>query len=460
MKGSFDLACNAVDRPELVSPAETIPSFWRMDDVVLDAANNVMQGGFFDHQRQWWQLPNFIKALVGGYGSGKTLIGSKRCIALCLQNAPCPVAIVSPTYPLARETVIITIKQLLAGKKTILGRKLKWSYNNTQHEFKIRYKGREGRILVYPGDDPERLRGPNLAAAWLDEPFLMVQAVFEQMVARVRHPDASKREILLTGTPEQLNWGYDLCQGEMKDQQDVGVVFANTRQNLVVANEGYVERLEGVLTPKAALAYIGGQFINLAEGLVFYAYNAEYNEKKFPIPDGVELEAGMDFNVDPMTIAVFWRQGNHLHVIAEYELRNSDTEDACAFLRDKYGDRLTTIYPDATGMTRRSNSPAGKTDFDFIRQAGYSIVAPAKSPKRRDRINITNGKFKAKTGDVTLTHDPACKKLKRYLMQYSYEDMNTEEQKKMGHLIDAFSYPVSYLYNPRREAYSFKHEGS
>ena len=32
------------------------------------------------HQRAFWQLPNFIKLLVGGYGCGKTRIGALRSI--------------------------------------------------------------------------------------------------------------------------------------------------------------------------------------------------------------------------------------------------------------------------------------------------------------------------------------------------------------------------------------------
>ena len=94
MKGSYDKNCLSVDRFER-KQSEEIPDFWRRDDPLLDeTGKNVVTGGMFSHQRDWWALPNFIKALVGGYGSGKTLIGSKRIIALALVNAPCPVAIV------------------------------------------------------------------------------------------------------------------------------------------------------------------------------------------------------------------------------------------------------------------------------------------------------------------------------------------------------------------------------
>src|SRR5205807_2520124 len=107
------------------------------------------------------------------------------------------------------------------------------------------------------------------AAAWLDEPFIMHRDVFDQMIARVRHPDSSVKEILLSGTPEQLNWGYDLCVGELKERNDVGMVQASTHTNKAL-DEGYVGRLEGVLTERAAAAFVDGKFVNLAEGMVYY----------------------------------------------------------------------------------------------------------------------------------------------------------------------------------------------
>ena len=48
-------------------------------------------------QRAWWELPNFIKLLVGGYGSGKTHIGAMRSILLSYRNAGLPGQYVSPS---------------------------------------------------------------------------------------------------------------------------------------------------------------------------------------------------------------------------------------------------------------------------------------------------------------------------------------------------------------------------
>jgi hypothetical protein len=463
---SFESSASSVSRPDPHVGRKGV-KFWSMDDPAMDEKHRVVRGGMWSHQRQWWGLPDFFKILVGGYGAGKTLIGCKRLIALALENAPCFVAVVSPTFPLARHTVIATIYNLLAGKQTLLGVRQFWfRYNKSTHEFKIRYRGRQATIIVYSGENPDSLRGPNLAAAYLDEPFLMDQAVFEQMVARVRHPDARKSEIIMTGTPEQLNWGYDLCMGELKDRMadlgvenlSVGMIQASTRNNLALP-EHYVKRLEGTLADKAADAYIEGKFVNLASGLVYYGFDPmpggrhvttdgdpDVNGK---LPDGVELGIGMDFNVNPMAMTAFWRAGNRMHVFKEYELPNADTEYACQQIRDDFGDRVNTIYPDASGNHRATSAPQAKTDYWYIRQAGFEISAPNANPKRKDRYNACNGKFKPKLGEPTITVSPKCRRLIKYLAIHSHELMT--KQKNMTHLLDAFSYPVHRLYPVAKE---------
>jgi len=444
---------NRRPHPIVRTPAAHQP-FWRKEDPVFDGDGRLVLGGMFEHQRKWWDLPNFIKVLVAGYGAGKTMVGAKWAIASALHNAPAPVGVVSPTFPLARHTTIATIRDLLVGKRSLYGAQLLQKENKSSHEFDIKFKGRHAKIIVYSGEDPSALVGPNLGSAWLDEPFLMQEQVFKQMIARVRHPDARVKEIRMTGTPEQLNWGYDLCMGETQERHDVGLVQASTRANLSL-DPLYVGRLLGAFTNRAADAFVDGQFVNLSEGTVYYAFKAlggdDSNVQNLPIPETAELGVGMDFNVNPFAFVVFWFAAGHIHVFDEYELPNADTQYACTLLRQKYVDdetretkqKLHTVYPDASGNARRTSSPHGKTDFNYITEAGFEVDAPAANPLIRDRENIVNGRLRPVSGPVCLTVSPKCKKLIKALSVVSHENKNTAEQKAMSHILDAFGYPVA-----------------
>lgn len=467
MSQYYDIQCQAVPRPAILA-RDTSGQFWRQDDPILTPDKKLVKGGMWPTQRAWWNLPNFIRAYVAGYGAGKTIIGCKRVVSLALANAPCPVAVVSPTFPIARQTVIPTIKEILSGKRSLYGRNFWWKYlAKSPAEFQIMHNGKTALILVYSGEDPESLKGPNLAAALMDEPFLMEEACFTQMIARIRHPLAKHLELDLTGTPEQLNWGYDLCIGEYKEKFDVGLVTASTRQNLVLA-EGYVGRLEGAFTDKAAEAYIEGKFVNLSKGIVYYAFDRlpvgldPGNVVELPVPDNAELGAGMDFNVNPMAMVAFWTAGSHMHVFDEYELPNADTEYACEILRENYvydktpdrpgrktKQRLETVFPDATGSARKTAAPGGKSDFTYIEQAGFIVDAPHENPKIRDREQAVNGKFKPRNGPRTLTISPKCKRLVKYLSVYAHETRNKQEA--MSHLLCALGYPVSRKFPVDRE---------
>lgn len=446
-------------------------SFWRKEAPEIDEEGKVVRGGMFTHQRAWWNLDTFVRAVISGYGGGKTLIGAKRVISLALENPGCMIGAVSPTFALARKTTIPTLETLLDGKQKHFGRQFWWRHNKSTHQFLIRFKGRDGIIQIMSGDDPSSLRGPNLAAAWMDEPFLMEQDVFTQMMARVRHPDARVKEIDLTGTPESISdWGYELFHGELRQRLDaskttVGLVQASSRENLALG-EDYVRRLEGALTERAALAFIEGQFVNLNEGAVYYGFQSapppEGNVAKLPIPDYAELGVGMDFNVSPMACVVFWRMGKRIHVFDNIELNNADTEFMCQTLREKYVDMETKttgatipplrfVYPDPSGVQRHTNAPMGKTDLHFIREAGFEVQVRHAHPGLRNIYNAVNGKFRPKVGEPTLTIDPKCKKLIKGLHLYSHDLMHKPEQQAMNHSLSALSYAVEFLYPVNRE---------
>lgn len=440
---------------------ERKPKLWRTDPPKFDDEGKLLIGGMWPSQKVWWELQNFIKILVGGYGFGKTIQLSKRAIASALHNAPCKVAVVSPTYGMALDTTVATIAGLLEGKRS-LNPSLRWRYNENKHRFTIRFRGRVATIIILSGDNPIRLKGPNLAAAYIDEPFIQDFEVFSQMQARVRHPRAKLREIALTGTPEQLNWGYDLVEGELAKNYDSAFVRGSTREN-VALDPDYVRGLERAYDVRTAQAYIDGYFVNLAKGRMFYAFGAD-NIVKLGIPPGVEIGAGMDFNVNPMTAALFWRSGDHIHFFDEYEIPNADTEHLCGKLIEDYRDLgLTTIYPDPAGRARKTAAPAGRSDFDIIKRMGFEIESRLAHPPRRDRFNSANGKMRARDGRVSFTVEPpsedgefGCPKLIKYLQDLTEENKSKTVGEAMTHLTDAATYPVEFLFPVGRDAFKIK----
>ena len=412
-----------------------------MDNPELADNGSIARGGMFQHQRDWWQLPNFIRGLVTGYGGGKTLALGKRMIWLAIKNAPVPVVTVSPSYPMALTTIVQTLDELLEGKSRNEPDMRYHLFRSQPYRFHIQYRDRTATILCMSGERPERLKGANIAAAGIDEPFIQPVEVFEQILARVRHPDARQREINITGTPEGVvGWGYDLFQGDLREKHDLGLVQSSSTANRALPAD-YVERLTSSYDEAAAEAYVQGKFVNLSTGRVYHSYDPDVHSVAVQQPADAELCVGMDFNVNPLAFVVFWRTQTHMHVVAEHELPNCDAEQAAAFIRQTYP-QIRRIYPDASGQNRQHAGAGGKSAFGYLRDAGFTICARRANPQIVDRINAVNGALRH--GRVTLS--PSCRKMRAYLLGYTHTDSNKQVQKDMSHLLDAFGYPIAYLF--------------
>ena len=420
-------------------------------------------GGMFQTQRAFYEDQSLYKFFIGGYGSGKSEIICKVMAALSIYNTPYPCLLVSPTYKMAERTTIPTLKTLLTN------RRIKFNYNSTKHFFQIFYQGFVGNLWIGSGDDPDSLKGSNLAAAGQDEPFLQKLAVLEQLTARVREPRARHSCIAGAGTPEGIGgYGYELIEGDESDVESLrsrymgngsmAVYRAKTSENLALPQH-YLDNLRRTYDKKMLEAYFDGQFVQISTNLVYYNFTDD-NIKDIPDPGG-PLCVGLDFNVNPMAGVVFWKQGNHMHYMDELEIPNSNTEKWIKKIHDRYPltpasktkSRIKEAYPDPTGKRRQPSAPVGRTDFTLIENRGQHFgeypscrVLAREWQSQRDRLNATNKKLE----NLTLTVSPKCKKLILYFKSLSSDKLNEatqrEAQKAMGHLLDGATYPVAYIY--------------
>lgn len=417
---------------------------WREQDPELNEDGTVKIGGMWEHQRQWWNMDKFIKAMVSGYGGGKTISGGKRAIATALLNNGIPNMVVSPSYPQANKTTVYTIEELLDGKK------IPYKYNAQKHEFKFRYKGRSGLIWIGSGEIPKSLKGPNLGCYYIDEPFIQPKAVFDQGLARCRHPAAKIREIGLLGTPEELNWGYDICDGDDKNKYDIGLVQVASMANKALPQETIDNMLAGY-DVQAAKAFVSGRFVSLTSGMVYRSFSSaniidELSESRIPS----DLIIGMDFNVNPMCAIVGFEENNKFYQFDEIVLKNSDTTAMCKEILLQYPRHSFTVYPDSTGKNKRT---VGNTDFKIIKDMlGDNLVAlnyPMKNPPLKDRFNAVNGMYCNSDGVRRCFVTRNCKETIKDMEQITHpydEYKRKNEPRGRVHCSDAKGYIIHRRY--------------
>lgn len=384
------------------------------------------------HQVRFWDLPNFIKILVGGYGCGKTYIGSLRAIYLSYLNSGLMGIFVSPTYAIAELTTIPTIKDILARMEVA------YKFNQQKHLFWI--PSWYGHIKIASGEDPISLKGGNMAWAGIDEPFVQRKEVFNEVDRRIRHPEATQKEIFMTGTPEELNWGYDLCMDD-QDLYDVGFVYGRTADNEYIGGEegDYYKRLYRSYSDDQRKAYLEGKFLNLLQGRVYKEFERDKHMRHVPFHDSFIISAGIDFNVDYMTAVIYYDMNGSIHFFDEIRLTNSNTFDLAERLSRKYPG--IEVYPDPSGGARKSSS--SKTDHQILRDFGFSVRSRPKVAVR-DRVNAVNALLR---NDLFSIEPNTCPWLVRDMERNTWKsgDINKDEA-ELTHAGDAAGYAIEYRY--------------
>lgn len=385
---------------------------------------------FLKCQREFWDLKNRVKVLVGGFGCGKTYIGALKTIYLSYLHRPLEGQYVSPTYGMLTKTILPTTEAILNRSQIDYTLKLSQPVSIKIHDW-------GGTIWYGSGDKPDSLRGPNLAWAGIDEPFIQKVEVLNYMLSRLRVGEKDTQELFLTGTPEELNWGYDLVQNE-EGKMDVGFVVGKTKDN-IHNTEGYYESMYNAYTPEMREAYLEGKFVNMKLGRVYKPFDRERHIKHSDMQG--EICAGIDFNVDYMSAEIFIHNNGFVHFFDEIRLSHSNTFELAERLRQKYAG--IRVFPDPTGSGRRSS--ATKTDHQILRDAGFKVRFRPQVPVM-DRINSVNSLF---TQDRLTIEPNTCPHFIKDLDRVVYNkngDIDKDEI-ELTHASDGAGYAIEYLYS-------------
>lgn len=354
-----------------------------------------------------------FKALVAGMGAGKTYAAVASTLTIGSLNQGLPFLFVEPTYGLIEDVAIPAFEDVLERAKI----PTKW--HARQRRMLVGYGRSDGfEIWFRSGDNPGRIVGFEAAAACIDEPGLQRPEVFKRVVQRVRHPKAFVKQVALTGTPEDLNWFYEVC--EAKPPKGMRLHRARTTDNPFQSSD-YVANLRATLSEQEVEAYIDGRFVNMKSGRVYKSWSRMKHAKRIErIPVGANLVVGCDFNVDKMSWVIGYREGHSLVIIDELIGNNTNTYRQTEALIERLKEwvhavdpyrsaesiiRSTQVYTDASGSQRKTS--ANESDLQILRAAGFSVQQALANPPIKDRVHSVEAKLRgAFPGSAILQSEP------------------------------------------------------
>jgi phage terminase large subunit len=356
----------------------------------------------------------FYFAFIGGIGSGKTRSGAEKFLDICHRNRGRTHAIYGPTYRMLEDVTKPMLFNVLAAKN------LSYRYNKTDNSILL---FGDTKVLFRSLDNPDHLRGPSLAAVWLDEVGqLRDRKAFDIVSGRIRQDSTQSEEptpepcCLITTTPKGFNWLYEILT-EDADDKKAKIYYAETEWNKALGPD-YYKRLLTIYDERFAEQELRGKFIELSAGAAYWNFARKdhvYPKARIKYDPGLPLILCCDFNVDPMCWNIIQEPTpDQSWIIDEMHLRTAGTEIACKEFISRYGDHKSGVLVYGDSSSRKRTTNATRTDYVIIKNhlkpmVGVDIKLNTSNPVEMDRIGAVNARLLDATGRRHLFFSEKCK---------------------------------------------------
>ena len=399
----------------------------------------------FGHQDDFVHSEAKFPALVSGYGAGKTYALCAKGLMECGKNAGYTGLLMSPTYPMVRDTLQTTLEEVLRNVE------FNYQYFASELRYRIYWDSGHGDIILRSAENWRRLAGLNLAWAGIDESALLKDdKCWKMVLSRLR--EGNTLRAFTCSTPEGFNYVYEYWAENPKTGYEL--IQANTEDNSFLPSD-YIDTLKENYDERLIKAYMHGQFVNLQYGQTYYNFNREKVCKTNQYDQSKPIRIALDFNVDPLC-AVLWQDSNatpRVRVFDEIKIRHGGgeelmTERMARTIKSKYPNtKEYYCYPDPSGASRKTS--AMHTDHDILRAEGFKLMVKRQAPRVTDRVNAVNKIFE----DCII--EPSCRGLIRDLEQVRNKEGTRDidkTNKELTHFSDGFGYSIDYEYPIRKPA--------
>jgi len=316
---------------------------------------------------------------------------------------------------------------------------LGWSANINESELRIQRKNK-AIILIRSAEKPDRLRGLGIDFIILDE---MAEYRDKNLWSQVVRPALSDKrgKALICGTPKGFNYFHTLYQQAKTEDNWSAYQFKTVDSPFFQTPEGLqeLEDARNSLSEKDFKQEYEASF-ETHTGRIYYSFNREYNHVDYNYDPTLPVYLGQDFNRSPMSSALFQMVAGRLIQFDEVFIRSGDTEGTCTAIQKKYPKAKITFRPDATGSRRTSNSSI--SDFQIIKEYGFTIESDKLNPRRIDRWAAINRAYEKKLVMINVKNCPVTVKDRETLI---YKEGTCEPDLRdpfMGHMSDAADYCI------------------
>lgn len=407
-------------------------------------------------QLRLWHCDRRFALIEAGRRSGKTERAKRRGSRAAWQNvlyADFRVAFCAPTRDQARAIYWDDLKALQP-------RELVASISETRLEI-VLVNG--STVSVVGMDKPERIEGPPLDWAFLDEFSSMRQGVWGRNILPALSTDGRPGRAWIYGVPRPSAEAKELAVLARKDPD---WAYFNWASSTVVSKE-ILDQARQTMDPLTFAQEFEAKRVSLS-GRAYYAMDRDVHVRQgvraFYNP-AAPLLVGLDFNVCP-GVAAIGQEVMHPELglidawIGEVWIpKNSNTPAVCRRIAQDWGSHVGPVHldGDATGGARRTSGEA--TDWQLVDQVlrpvfrgGLFSFVPRANPLERDRTNAMNSRLRSTDGKIhTLIDADWCPRLATdlddmQLLQGGSGELDKKMDPSLSHISDSAAYSVVRRY--------------
>lgn len=433
-----------------------------------DAAELVIRWGpipgtaqeqFFDDD-----TPDAALLFAAGYGAGKTMTLWGKVLKLSAINAPLPVIWVVPQYDHIEHTLLPKLEELdpRTSEPWFL-RQDQFTYHQTKHE--VHWVG-GGPIWFKSGEHASAIAGPNVAAAFVDEPASITRVGWRNTSARVRHTSAKLRQTCAAGTADDLSWMYEFFYDEQRPDRYKRFEMATTdNRELLEFDPTYVQRIMENATEAEIQAFVHGRGVLLDGQPAYPTFDERLHwTPQVEAPDTTQpLVLCCDFNVAPMCWVIAQKRigsnGPEAHVLDGITQDVATIDTACdeVLARYPYWPAGFEVYGDRNGHNRdvRSHKSSYMIISERLHASGpVSLHIQSMNPPVASRLSAVNRLLKNANGVTRLwirKTDPArqcltrplVRSLQRSKMLPGKQDVEKKSGETITHAGEALGYWIA-----------------
>lgn len=302
-------------------------------------------------------------------------------------------------------------------------------------------------------DEPEKIKSiSGITGMWLEEATEFTKEDADQLNLRIRGQKENYIQFIYTFNPiDAEHWlKKRFVDTTLKDVKYVKTTYLD---NIFLTEEDREQLTNLQLTNKLyyQIYCLGEWGVVDKTNKFLYNFDPELHIGQTFIDDQLPLRLSFDFNLNPFSCIVFQQDEDHVEVLEEIRLNNSDIYQMCDFIRGKYpknryfyiatGDR--TGY-NQTGVVR------GKTSYWAIIKEELEL-SNAQLRLRSRNLDLVESRVLCnaalKQKDIII--NPSCEVLIRDCKYAIVDDKGVlvkDRQKNMNDFLDCFRYALDSMY--------------